>query len=87
MTVEAYIVPNMNTPFILGTDFAAQYQLSLVGNELGTSIVFGNMGRSIPVEVLDSMPRIDKQGNPFLVQAAQGYLQNSVKQSRTRKEY
>ena len=29
MTVEAYIVPKMNTPFILGTDFASQYKLSI----------------------------------------------------------
>ncbi|KEP45274.1 hypothetical protein V565_294030, partial [Rhizoctonia solani 123E] len=87
MTVEAYVVPNMNTPFILGTDFAAQYQLSLVRNEDGTKIVFGETGRSIPVEESDSTPRIDKQGNAFLVEVAQGYIQNGAKRSKARKEY
>ncbi|KAB5587726.1 hypothetical protein CTheo_8833 [Ceratobasidium theobromae] len=29
MLVKAYVVPKMNTPFILGTDFATQFQLSL----------------------------------------------------------
>ncbi|EUC60419.1 hypothetical protein RSOL_341640, partial [Rhizoctonia solani AG-3 Rhs1AP] len=87
MTVEAYVVPAMNTPFILGTDFAAQYQLSLVRNDEGTKIVFGDTGRSIPVEESDSMPRIDKQGNSFLVEVAQGYIQNGEKRAKYRKEY
>jgi hypothetical protein len=87
MTVEAYVVPDMNTPFILGMDFAAQYQLSLVRKEMGTSIVFGDMGQSISVEESDSTPRIDRQGNAFLVQATQGYIQNSLKQSHARKQY
>ncbi|KEP44964.1 hypothetical protein V565_338990, partial [Rhizoctonia solani 123E] len=87
MTVEAYVVPDMNTPFILGTDFASQYQLSLVRNDDGTRIVFGDTGRSIEVEESDSTPRIDKQGNSFLVEAAQGHIQNGYKRSRARKQY
>ncbi|KDN39703.1 hypothetical protein RSAG8_08621, partial [Rhizoctonia solani AG-8 WAC10335] len=87
MIVEAYVVPDMNTPFILGTDFAAQYQLSLVRSEDGTKIVFGDTGRSIPVEESDSTPRVDKQGNAFLVEVAQGYIQNGDKRSKARKEY
>ncbi|KDN35641.1 hypothetical protein RSAG8_11436, partial [Rhizoctonia solani AG-8 WAC10335] len=87
MTVEAYIVPDMNTPFILGTDFAAQYQLSLVRDEDGTRIIFGETGRSIQVEESDSVPRIDRQGNSFLVEAAQGHVQNGYKRSKARKQY
>jgi hypothetical protein len=44
MTVEAYIVPKMNVPFILGTDFASQFQLSLIRDNLGTCIQFGDTG-------------------------------------------
>ncbi|QRW19822.1 Retrovirus-related Pol polyprotein from transposon [Rhizoctonia solani] len=87
MIVEAYIVPNMNTPFILGTDFASQYQLSLVRSDKGTRIVFGDTGRSIQVEESDSTPRVDKEGNLFLVEVAQGFVQNGFRRSRARKAY
>ncbi|QRW26688.1 Retrovirus-related Pol polyprotein from transposon [Rhizoctonia solani] len=87
MIVEAYIVPNMNTPFILGTDFASQYQLSLVRNGDGTRIVFGDTGRSIPVEESDSSPRIDQQGNTFMVEVAQGFIKNSEKIKISKKAY
>ncbi|KAF8751098.1 hypothetical protein RHS01_08806 [Rhizoctonia solani] len=87
MIVEAYIVPNMNTPFILGTDFASQYQLSLVRNGEGTRIVFGDTGRSIPVEESDSSPRIDQQGNTFMVEVAQGFIKNSEKIKISKKAY
>ncbi|GAB1527409.1 hypothetical protein RhiTH_010584 [Rhizoctonia solani] len=87
MMVEAYVVPNMNTPFILGTDFASQYQLSLVRNDDGTSIIFGDTGRSIQVKESNSTPRVDKEGNTFLVEVAQGFTQNGFRRARTRKEY
>ncbi|QRW24333.1 hypothetical protein RhiXN_10657 [Rhizoctonia solani] len=87
MIVEAYIVPHMNTPFILGTDFASQYQLSLVRNGDGTRIVFGDTGRSIPVEESDSSPRIDQQGNTFMVEVAQGFIKNSEKIKISKKAY
>ncbi|QRW17991.1 Retrovirus-related Pol polyprotein from transposon [Rhizoctonia solani] len=87
MIVEAYIVPNMNTPFILGTDFASQYQLSLIRNGDGTRIVFGDTGRSIPVEESDSSPRIDQQGNTFMVEVAQGFIKNSEKIKISKKAY
>ena len=54
--VEAYVVPKMNTPFILGTDFASQYQLSLLHNEQGTRIQFGETGHSTEVEESETTP-------------------------------
>ena len=61
--------------------------MSLVRSEEGTRILFGDTGRSIQVEESDSVPRVDKQGNAFLVEVAQGYVQNGLKRSKACKEY
>ncbi|KAB5588058.1 Transposon Tf2-1 polyprotein [Ceratobasidium theobromae] len=87
MLVEAYVVPKMNTPFILGTDFATQFQLSLQQDQNGTKIIFGETGRSIPVIELESTPRINSNGHSFQVEVAQGFVNNSEKFSRARKRY
>lgn len=44
LEVEAYIVKGMSTPFILGNDFADQYQLSILRNEGNTKVSFGETG-------------------------------------------
>ncbi|KAB5588054.1 Transposon Tf2-1 polyprotein [Ceratobasidium theobromae] len=76
MVVEAYVVPRMNTPFILGTDFATQYQLSLKRDQDGTKIVFGETGRSIPVVESETMPRTNLDSHSFQVEVAQGFVNN-----------
>ena len=47
--LEAYIVPGMNRPFILGNDFADQYSLYPTRTEQGTFLVLGSSGRTIPL--------------------------------------
>jgi hypothetical protein len=63
MTVEAYIVPKMNAAFILGTDFALQFQLSLIRDNLGTCIQFGDTGRSLKVEESETSPQFNSSGS------------------------
>ncbi|KAB5587475.1 Transposon Tf2-1 polyprotein [Ceratobasidium theobromae] len=77
----------MNTPFILGTDFATQFQLSLQRDQNGTKIIFGETGRSIPVIESESTPRIDSNGHSFQVEVAQGFVNNLDKFSKARKRY
>jgi hypothetical protein len=43
ITVDAYIVPNMSTSFLLGNDFAEQYNISIVRNEGVTKVSFGQL--------------------------------------------
>lgn len=47
--VEAYVVDQMSTPFILGNDFADQYGISLARSTGLTNIYFGRTGRFVPV--------------------------------------
>jgi hypothetical protein len=48
MTVEAYVVPKMNTRFLLGNDFAAQFKLSIDRSDPKvTYLKLGNSGRQI----------------------------------------
>ncbi|KAB5587577.1 hypothetical protein CTheo_8984 [Ceratobasidium theobromae] len=85
MVVEAYVVPKMNTPFILGTDFATQYQLSLQRDQSGTKIIFGESGRSISVIESETTPRIDSDGHSFQVEVAQGFIKNLDKTLEARR--
>jgi reverse transcriptase-like protein/integrase-like protein/chromodomain-containing protein len=50
LEVEAYVVSSMSTPFLLGNDFADQYNLSIIRNNGETSVLFGDSGRSILAE-------------------------------------
>lgn len=67
IVVEAYVVKGMSTPFILGNDFADQYQLSLLCGEDGTHLQFGNTGQQILVEGIEGSPLKDKEGHVFQV--------------------
>jgi hypothetical protein len=84
MTVEAYIVPKMNAPFILGTDFASQFQLSLIRDNLGTHIQFGNTGRSIKVEKSETSPQVNRSGS-FKVEISPSYPSNKDKRNKSKK--
>ncbi|KAB5587835.1 hypothetical protein CTheo_8722 [Ceratobasidium theobromae] len=81
MVVEAYVVPKMNTPFILGTDFATQYQLSLKRD-----LNFGETGRSIPVLESETTPQMDSNGHSFQVEVAQGFVNNLDKTLKARRK-
>jgi hypothetical protein len=84
MTVEAYIVPKMNAPFILGTDFASQCQLSLIRDNQGTHIQFGDTGRSIKVEESESSPQVNSSGS-FKIEISASYSSNKDKRKKSRK--
>lgn len=65
MTVEAYVVKGMNTPFLLGNDFSDQYALSIVRKEDKTWLVLGNSGRKVPVENSIGPHLKNEQGHVF----------------------
>ncbi|KAG8793311.1 hypothetical protein FRC12_003102 [Ceratobasidium sp. 428] len=67
MLVEAYIVNQMSTGFILGNDFGNQYQLSLLREPEGSYIGFGSTGRRIAISSSSLDPQVDTAGNKFAV--------------------
>ncbi|QRV75096.1 Retrovirus-related Pol polyprotein from transposon [Ceratobasidium sp. AG-Ba] len=67
MLVEAYVVKNMTTPFILRNNFGNQYLLSLVRNKEGSFIELGISGRRIPIIRSESDPRTDDAGHAYSV--------------------
>ncbi|QRW06065.1 Retrovirus-related Pol polyprotein from transposon [Ceratobasidium sp. AG-Ba] len=81
MTVEAYVVKGMNTPFILGNDFASQYQLSLVREPDGTFIHLGDSGRKIHANESETTPRTDESGQVFYVLTRPDYKTNAEKKA------
>ncbi len=75
MSVEAYVVKGMSTPFILGNDFATSYSISLLRQGGETRVQLGDSGRFIQAQ--DTMspdgPR-DEGGHAFQVQVRQSRL-------------
>lgn len=66
-SVEAYVVKGMSTPFILGNDFALQYSISILREDMITTIKLGDSGRSVVAEeALNSSP-INEDGHAFRV--------------------
>lgn len=59
MPVEAYVVKGMNSDFILGNDFADQYQLSIIRDNKGTQLLLGESKRSITLQNITSAPEED----------------------------
>lgn len=45
LDVEAYVVKGMNTPFLIGNDFAEQYALSTIRKGTDSYLLFGDTGR------------------------------------------
>lgn len=74
LNVEAYVVKNMTSSFILGNDYADQYSLSIIRSTGKTLIRFGDSGRSI--EVNNSLGAgaglRDEQGRSFKVITERG---------------
>jgi len=50
LKLEAYIVKEMNAPFILGNDFADQYSLSIIRENRITYLKLGDSGHNIPLD-------------------------------------
>ena len=67
INVEAYVVKGMNSPFILGNDFADQYSISVIQQEGGCNLEFGDSGQRMVVENSISPPFIDEDGHAFKV--------------------
>jgi hypothetical protein len=69
LSVEAYVVKGMSTDFILGNDFADQYDLSIIRKEGRTMVQFGK--KDYKVEVVNSIssfnPYLDEDGHTFKV--------------------
>ena len=66
ITVEAYVVKGMTTPFILGNDFADQYSISIIRREGKSYLTFGDSGRDTPVENTTTTLE-DEDGHAFRV--------------------
>jgi hypothetical protein len=77
LSVEAYVVKGMSTDFILGNDFADQYDLSIKRKEGTTRVEFGEAGHYL--EVSNSLspqnPYIVEQGHTFKVLTRPDYAQ------------
>ena len=65
MNVEAYIVKGMNTPMLLGNDFADQYSLSIIRREDETHLVLGSSGRRVQVSNSVGPSLVDNSGRVF----------------------
>ncbi|HXP51692.1 MAG TPA: reverse transcriptase domain-containing protein, partial [Bacteroidia bacterium] len=65
LNVDAYVVKGMTTPFILGNDFADQYDISVIRNEGETYLTFGNSGRKLQVKNSTSPSLLDDEGHSF----------------------
>ena len=52
--LEAYVIKDMNTPIILGNDFADQYSLLIIRENGMTSLKLGDSRYSIPLDSVDS---------------------------------
>lgn len=86
LTVEAYVVKGMSTPFIFGNDFADQYLISLVREEGKTRIVFGSSNRSIAVENSVGNPLMTEEGHAFKIHTSVNYIPSSFKSRKHKRE-
>ena len=74
MDVEAYIVQGMSTPFILGNDFADQYELSIMRDQGLTQVIFGSSNRRTEAESSTGTILSDKQGRTLSISAKKDKL-------------
>ncbi|KII83581.1 hypothetical protein PLICRDRAFT_83614, partial [Plicaturopsis crispa FD-325 SS-3] len=59
---EAYVVPGMAVPILLGEDYQQNYELGVSRNvELGTTIHFGNTGYTVPAQGLHQRNKARRQ--------------------------
>ena len=76
MGLEAYIVKDMNTPLILGNNFADQYSLSIIWDNSNTSLKLGDSGCAIPLDSLVESSYLNVQALQACAQAIQHQKNN-----------
>ena len=67
ITVEAYVVKGMTTPFILGNDFTDQYSILIIRDEGESHLDFGKSRWRLRVESLTSPAYLTDLGHTFKV--------------------
>jgi hypothetical protein len=85
LNVDAYVVDEMMTPFILGNDFADQYSISILREEGNTHLQFGDSGRRLRVENSTSPSLVDEAGHAFEVKCARVRAKKDAKQANHRR--
>ncbi|RXW11656.1 hypothetical protein EST38_g14198, partial [Candolleomyces aberdarensis] len=78
ISVEAYVVKGMTTDFLLGNDFAEQYDLSIERRNGNSRLRFGDIEHYVEANLTD--PRLqlfkDEEGNSFKVLVQPDYARN-----------
>jgi hypothetical protein len=67
LELEAYIVKGMSTPFIIGNDFADQFELSVLRSDGVTRLLLGRSLRSMTAENSTGAGNVDEHGQTFAV--------------------
>ena len=83
--VEAYVVKDMISPFILGNDFADQYSISIIRKDDSTYLELGNSGRRIQVENSIGPSLVNKEGHCFSVACEEGPVTMRIRSQRRAK--
>ncbi|GJJ15886.1 hypothetical protein Clacol_010164 [Clathrus columnatus] len=68
LIVDAYVVKGMTTPFILGNDFSDQYAISIIRNNEGATLQFGDSGHKIQVQTSVGSG-ISEEGQAFSIKS------------------
>lgn len=82
LLVEAYVVKGMTTPFILGNDFADQYAISIIRNDQGSSLVFGDSGYSMEVQNSLGTGLVEENGRAFTIKVEENPSSNFTLKQR-----
>ncbi|KAF7357249.1 TY3B-TY3B protein [Mycena sanguinolenta] len=85
INVDAYVVDNMTTPFILGNDFMDQYSISILRKEGTTHLQFGDSGRRMQVENSTSPSLLDENGHTFQVKCSRARADRNYKSATHRR--
>ena len=85
LKIDAYIVKDMISPFILGNDFADQYCISIMRTGDKTFLQFGESGRRIQVENSVGPSLVNEEGHCFSVVCEQGPIAMKIRSHRRAK--
>lgn len=65
LTLEAYVMKGMSTPFILGNNFQDQFSLFIVRAEATTETIFGDSGCRLLIENSTTLSLLDEGSHAF----------------------
>ena len=85
INVEAFVIKGMTSPFILEHDFADQYLISVIQQEGGYNLEFGDSGQRMVVENFISAPFIDNDGQLSTLDALAGFTQIQIEKTEHEK--